>query len=253
MELKQILEGKGIIIKNSKEYYPTKNYVEPFIDKLSKITDNFKFEVKTPNQMTTLSNTLDITFNKVLVQAILPELFSFDGIDQSITMVYALDVRKPSVKFYRSGVDKDTSAIYILDKNNLSIQEIEPECPFDFTPVKNLLERTDDLEVKIKELKAKSLFRDLDSINYNLGLWIHKSIYYNYDNGITQKVKISISDIISAYKSLFVDSDSKHYIDKSSNYSMFDVYKAVTDIVSNDKDIFNKAEKVLLAKNILTK
>lgn len=58
------LKGKSTIIKN-RNYLSTKEYIESFIDSMSKFTDDFIIRVQTPNQMTITDNDQDLTFNRV--------------------------------------------------------------------------------------------------------------------------------------------------------------------------------------------
>ena len=59
-----LLQGKPTVIKG-KEYLPTADYVGPFLDEMSKFTDNFIVKVQTPNQMTVTDGDQDITYNRV--------------------------------------------------------------------------------------------------------------------------------------------------------------------------------------------
>ena len=67
------------------------------------------------------------------------------------------------------------------------------------------------------------------------------------------KVKIATSVPIDAYKSLFENTNSKYYAGEDPTTTMFNIYNAFTDIITNDggKDIMNKIEKTLLLKRIL--
>jgi len=56
--------GKPTIIKN-KEYFATREYVDPFLDAMSKFTNNFIVNVQTPDQITTTDGEEDLTFNRV--------------------------------------------------------------------------------------------------------------------------------------------------------------------------------------------
>ena len=49
--LNDLLLGKSTIIKN-KEFYPTKYYIEPFLNKMSAFTDNFIVDARIPDQIT---------------------------------------------------------------------------------------------------------------------------------------------------------------------------------------------------------
>jgi len=62
--LPKLLEGKPTIIKN-KEYFATKEYVNPFLDVMSKFTNDFVVKVQTPDQITTTDGEEDLTFNRV--------------------------------------------------------------------------------------------------------------------------------------------------------------------------------------------
>lgn len=60
----KLLEGKSTVIKD-KEYLSTKEYVQPFIDLMSKFTSEIKCSVQLPSQLTLTDNKEDITYNRV--------------------------------------------------------------------------------------------------------------------------------------------------------------------------------------------
>lgn len=59
-----LLNGKPTLIKD-KEYLSTREYVEPFLNEMSKYTDNFIINVTLPSQITLTNKEEDITFNRV--------------------------------------------------------------------------------------------------------------------------------------------------------------------------------------------
>ena len=61
--MNELLEGKSTIIKN-KQFLSTKAYIEPFVDRMSAFTNDFKIQVKTPDQITTTGGNRDVTFNR---------------------------------------------------------------------------------------------------------------------------------------------------------------------------------------------
>ena len=69
--MSELLRGKPTIIKN-KEFFQTKTYVEPFFEKMAVFTDDFRIQVKVPDQMTYSQDITDLTYNRVLIQAVLP-------------------------------------------------------------------------------------------------------------------------------------------------------------------------------------
>lgn len=256
MELtfEEALRGKATRIKN-KDYFETRSYIEPFIDRMSKFTDDFRFNAVLPDQITkTKSGEIDmedITFNRMWVQAVLPDEFAFHNHQEVVGMVYGLDVRKPIVKMYRGGLNMACTNLCIFQPEELSVQELKPEEPINFFPLKSIMEHTCQVKDYLTRLSNTEFGRDKQSIERELGRWVNNSILKSYDNGFG-KVKLATSSIIDAYKNLFVNEDSEYFIKEDDPVSMFTVYNSFTDQICNkDKDIMNKAEKTLLLTDIL--
>lgn len=253
--LDQLLNGKPTKIKD-KDYFPTKAYVEPFLERMSKFTSDFRVEVKLPDQITrTVNNEIntdDITYNRVWIQAVMPEEYAWDNHDEVIGFLYGLDVRKPVVKTYRGALNRACTNLCVFDPQFLHVQELAPEKAIDFRPAERLMEQTSDLKLWLKNLKDTEWDREPALIESNLGKWVRNTINQSYDDGYG-KVKLATSTVIDAYKSLFVDSKSEYYVKEEENVNMFNVYNAFTELITNDggKDIMNKVEKTLLLRNIL--
>ena len=62
--LNSLLEGKPTIIRE-KEYFATKDYIQPFVDEMSKFTKDFIIDVQLPGQITISNDNKDLTYNKV--------------------------------------------------------------------------------------------------------------------------------------------------------------------------------------------
>ena len=247
----ELLRGKATIIKK-KEYFPTKNYVEPFIDRISKLTDNFVVKVETPNQITTTEGNNDITYNRVWVQGVLPDEYIVENHQEVIGMVMGLDVRKPIAKFYRGGLNRACCNLCVFDPSFLSCQEIYPEAALDYRSVDTLINKAFELKNWLNTLRTTTFERTEQHINESLGLWVRRCLDTSFNNGFG-KVKLAVSTAIDAYQLLFADSESDYYVHKGDSTNLYNVYNAFTDIISNDKDkdIMNKAEKCLLLKDIL--
>ena len=106
IQLNELLAGRATRIKN-RDYFQTAAYVEPFLDRVQKITKEIRIQVQLPTQITYTAtgdiNTEDITYNRVLIEAILPDEYKFndDPHRAVLGMVYGIDVRKPVVKFFK--------------------------------------------------------------------------------------------------------------------------------------------------------
>ena len=251
--LNQLLEGKATRIKN-KDYAPTRSYVEPFLERMSKITNDFRVQVKLPDQVTCTSGEGerhdDITYNRVLIQAVLPN--KFDNHQEVIGMVYGLDTRKPVVKIYRGALNMACLNLCVFNPSFLNAQELEPEKPINFKCIQPLMEQTSDIKAWLDRLSETEVPYEEEVINENLGSWVRGALISSYDTGYG-KVKLATSTAIDAYKLLYEKKDSPYFVNPGQPTTMFNVYNAFTELISNAdaRDIMNKAEKTLLLKEIL--
>lgn len=251
--LTQLLEGRSTQIK-CKDYCQTRNYVEPFIERVSRFTNDFKIQVKLPDQLTfdlhEGQRQDDTTYNRVSIQAVLPN--EVDGCKEVIGMIYGLDVRKPLLKIYRGKINCAHNNLYIFNPAFLNVQFIEPGKSLNYKPIEYLMEQTDDSQLMLNTLKETEWEGIAANIETNLGRWVRSAISSEYDMGYG-KIKLSTDTVIKAYSFMFEDTDSPYYVGEGNIVSMFDVYDAFTDLVSNDngKDILNKCEKTLLLRQIL--
>ena len=251
--LNQLLEGKATKIKN-KDYAPTRSYVEPFLERMSKITNDFRVQVKLPDQVTCTSGEGerhdDITYNRVLIQAVLPN--KFDNHQEVIGMVYGLDVRKPLIKIYRGAINCACTNLCIFDPSFLNVQFIEQGKGISYKPVEYLMERESEMQLMLETLHNTEWNGSVQNIESNLGRWIRSALSSEYENGYG-KIKLGTDIVIKAYSSMFVDQESPYYIGEGNNVDMFTVYNAFTELISNDngKDIMNKCEKTILLRQIL--
>lgn len=243
-----LLKGKATIIKN-REFFPTKNYVEPFLEKMSKITSDFRIQVKIPDQITTTKKEEDITYNRVLIQAVLPEEHCIDNHDEVIGFLYGIDVKKPVVKIYRGYLNRACTNLSVFNPQWINVQEMTPGDPINFSSIKHLMEHTNDFAVVLDKMKSTFISRN-EQTDY-LGKWVDHSLRESQDYGFG-KVKIAVSTPIDAYKSLFIDADSEYYIPQGIDPSLFDIHSAFTQIITDDKrDIMNKFEKTMIVNKLL--
>lgn len=245
ISVKELLEGKGTIIKN-KEYFPTLKYVKPFLDKMSAFTDNFRVFVKMPDQVT-IGETPDVTFNRVLIQAKLKN--KIGDLTENIFMVYGLDVRKPVAKFYRGYTDENEN-LFVFNNSFQNVQAIEPEEALTHN-IKSLMELTDDTNTYVNKLNNTKIKTDTESIDKLMGEWVRKCMHLEH-NSEFGKVKLSPNMAIDAYKLLFEDRSSDYFIPKEDTESdLYNIYQAFAKVIADDvKDLMNKFEKTLLIGNL---
>jgi hypothetical protein len=257
LQLSQLLAGKPTRIKN-REYFSTAAYVEPFLERVQKITKEIRVQVQLPSQITYTANgdinTEDITYNRVLIEAILPDEYKFndDPHRAVLGMVYGIDVRKPVVKFFKGQERMSCTNLCVFSPQLLSCQDLEPETQIDFKPLERIIEQTDDTATWLKKLIETEFDCSEHNVNESLGKWIRNCINYSFNNHY-QPVKIACSTPIDAYKSLFEKEDDDYYVGLNGNTSMYQIYNAFTQVLTDGmkKDPFNIFEKTLLVKDIL--
>lgn len=246
--IQELYRGKSTIIKN-KEFFPTKTYVEPFIERMSAFTTDFRVQIKLPDQMTFNKDATDLTYNRVLIQAVMPETNTIDHHDEVIGFLYGIDVKKPVVKIYRGYLNQACTNLCVFNPQWINVQELVPGEPIDFKPIMSLLESTNDFEVNLQKLRSTYISRNLRT--QYLGEWVDYSLRESQDYGFG-KVKIAVSTPIDAYKQLFINSDSEYFIPEGIDPSMFDVYSSFTQIITDDKrDLMNKFEKTMIINRLL--
>ena len=256
IDLNTLLQGKATIIKK-KEYLPTEAYVTPFLERMSKYTNDFRIQARLPDQISITKkedlNLEDTVFNRVWIQAVLPNEFSFNNHQEVIGMVYGLDTRKPIVKIYRGALNMACLNLCVFNPSFLEVHELEPESPINFRGLQSLMEQVSDIKSWLDRLSETFITYEENVINENLGLWVRNALSTSLDNGYG-KVKLSASTAVDAYKLLYEKEDSPYFVKPGEATSMFNVYNAFTELISNTdtRDIMNKAEKTLLLKDILT-
>lgn len=255
--LNELLAGRATRIK-SKEYFPTAAYVEPFLERTQRLTDNFRVQVQLPTQITYTGdggiNTEDITYNRVLIEAILPDEYKFNNDPHKavLGMVYGIDVRKPVVKFFKGQERMSCTNLCVFNPQLLSCQDLEAETAIDYKPCERIIEQTDDTSTWLKKLIETDFDCSEQNINESLGGWVRNCINMSFDNHYG-KAKLATSTPIDAYKMLFEKEESEYYAGIGGAISMYQVYNAFTQTITDGikKDPFNVFEKTLLVRAIL--
>lgn len=255
IDINTLLKGKATRIKKN-EYLKTEAYVTPFLNKMSKFTNDFRVQVKLPDQITKTKDGEidmdDITYNRVWIQAVMPEEYAFDNHQEVIGMVYGLDTRKPVVKLYKGGLNMACTNLCVFNPSFLNVQELEPEKTINFSSVDTLLSQTNDLKVWLEKLHNEEFEITPDNVNESMGRWINNCWDTAWNRGYGT-VKVSDSLVLGASKLLFRNEESPYYVGKDSSTDMFNVYNAFTQMITDDsRDIMNKFEKTYLIKDILS-
>lgn len=250
LELNDLLNGKSTKIK-SKEFLPTRAYVEPFLEKFKDIQVKFTCHAELPKQITIDdNNNNDITYNRVWVEAIMPDEYTIDNHYKSFGMVYGLDTRVPQCKFYLSSINSACTNMMVFNPTWMKIQNMESNKPLDFDLLDSIINTNYKVHDYIVALQNLLFTNTLENKENLVGSWCDRCIDMDYKIG-KSKVSLSPSTAIKVYKSLFKDDKSDYYVGlDDTNY--FKIYNAWTYMISNqDPDIINKFEKTYLVSKIL--
>lgn len=243
-----LLQGKSTLIKN-KQYLSTADYVNPFFNRMDLLQSEYVIQVKQADQLSGTETNPDLIFNKVHIQAILPETYyNENDCRKCLGFLYGLDIKTPVAKFYIADIDREGN-LFGFDTNNLIVQELEDATPINYAPIQNLLERTDNNALMIQQIK-NTTYADHEEMVHKMGEWVHYTLtnFYINEGG---KIKLSTSLPIDAYKSLKLDKDSNHYVELHNAITILDVYKAFASLIKNDKDVINNYEKTILFTRML--
>ena len=251
LTVEQLLQGKATIIKGN-EFFTTKAYAEPFLDRMSKYTEEFIINVKPADQISLTKdgevNFEDIVYNRVWIQAVLPDEYAYENHKRVMSMLYALDTRKPVVKMYTGALNMACLNLCVFNPDALNTAELEPQTAINFSPVQTLMGMEDTIKSTLDKLSKKTYHRN--DMFEELGLWVDRCITAKYNSGFGT-VKIAESAPINVYKDLFYDEESDYYV-QGEEVDGFTVYNAFTDLITQDKkDLVNKFEKTLLVKEIM--
>ena len=176
-----------------------------------------------------------------------------NGFAETYNLVYALDVRKPVYKLFRAFKDRKTGNLFVFNSQWLNVYELKPNTPFvEFdNVVKNLMEMTDDSEIRFNRLNRETLSSDSKKRQQELGFLIENSMFYEYCNK-GGKVKLAPAMVLKAYQNVYINSSSRNYVSDTEECTLFNYLDAFSTLITEDsKDIVNRFEKSALALQIL--
>ncbi len=236
-----LLLGKPTIIKEN-QYLSTKDYVEDFLNFFKPIAVDFEINVQLPDQITGNITEKDLTYNRVWIQAVMPDKDSIEEYKEVYGLAYALDTKTPVCKYYRAYKSSKTNNLVVFEPTWIETKELKPEIKFEFD-FKNLMSKENGFERKIKAIKNN--FISPDHLNELLGSLINKSLLYER-NDIGGKIKLSPNDIIKAYNDVVNKPTSNYYVSPSTEGSLHNMYSSVCSQITQGKDIINRFEKTIL-------
>ena len=211
---------------------------------MSKFTKDFIVNVQLPDQVTISNNSKDVTYNRVWIQAIMPDQCTIDGYAETYGLIYALDARIPVYKVYRAYVNKETHNMCVFDPSWIQVYEMKPETKLTYS-IRELMEKSFDIGRRLKTMKNTFISTDIEDVHELLGKFINRALLYEQRNA-GGKVKISPTDVVKAFESVYHDHTSHYYVQPTVEGSLHNYYGAFCSQITNSKDIINRFEKTIL-------
>lgn len=236
-ELKELLKGKGTEIKK-KVFLPTEEYVVPFLEAVENITQDIRVQTVMPKQIT-YSDSKDLTYNRVWLQAVLPE--TIHNHRQVIGMIYGLDAKGAPMKFYKGQLNMACTNLSVFNPEALYMQELESNKDPMFGPLRDLINK-EFREMEILNHLKDERFHKADAADH-LQTWM--------DHVLKSKTNfIKPTDVVNAYNELMHKQGGK-YIIEGSDSDMFNVYNAFTQQLTNSKAFINRGEATLAIADMM--
>ena len=233
MELKTILDSKRFI-KSGVQFAPPAEYLNPFIDiaqaKFPEITIRTSGKVENAED----SGETNTAFSRVLLEM---KGLIIDGIQQTMGIMYALDVQKPIYKVYAGTEVSACTNLCVFRADELFSGFVLDgmEKGINFANILNQGYEKIFEEYMAIQAALKANIVKTDTV---LGRLLNYSIKNNY---------LGTTPIVYAAKEL--QDNSSQYYAKDGECSMWNMYNAVTHHLSSKADISDKASKTVLLSN----
>lgn len=244
----ELLRGKSTIIKNT-QFLDASSYADPFFKRMDLLGARYIIRVKKADQLSVTKQVPDIVYNRVHIQAILPDSYYLkNNCNKCIGFIYGLDTKSPVAKFYIADIDKSDLTLFIFDSQCIDTQEIEDSTPLNYSVIDNLLKIADTNSISIQQL-INTPYIDKDLLVNKLGPWIATTLNCSIISG-NNLVKLATTVPINAFKNLTINKDSKFFV-SGSVIQLIEVYKALFNSLEEDKDIVNSVDKAILINKLL--
>lgn len=203
---------------------------------------NWRVKVADPVVNEEISGARNIAYPRVMVEAQLGELIPhFEAV---VGMVYALDLQKPVIKTYSGFNVHSCINLSIFNTDNMFQQELLG----DFEKVismarKYFLEKEKDvIDFKDRFDKLQSSYLTEPQLNELLGKMLRES----------SKTRLGTTPILGAAK-LLDDSSTTYYVRPDGKFTCnkFNVYNAVTQMLTNSNDIIDRPNKTIALTKLL--
>lgn len=241
--LSNIIDSKIFVKDGSNVTFDApKSYIEPFVNVVNAAKPSSLF-VNTQGAIVNenTDSTRNIAFPRVQVEARFSNIVE-DTYQAVIGMIYALDLQKPIMKIYSGFNARACTNLSIFDAEKV----FETSLMERYTPAFDMTKRF--LDDKLKETEhfiethqeLINTFFTQEELNEELGRLLR----------LAPKVGLGSGPIVKAAE-LIDNSSSLYHVTKGESCSKMNLYQAITQSITNSKDVHLKPSKTVLVSRLL--
>lgn len=228
-----VKEGSAVGFRSPREYLG---------DFVKEGDGTWRVKVADPVVNEEITGARNIAYPRVMVEAQLGELIPhFEAV---VGMVYALDLQKPVIKCYSGFNVRSCINLSIFNTDNMFQQELLGDYEKVISMArKYFLEKEKDvIDFKTRFTKLQESFLTEPQLNELLGRMLRES----------SRTRLGTTPILGAAK-LLDDNTSTYYVRPDGKFTCnkFNVYNAVTQILTNSNDIIDKPNKTIALTKLL--
>lgn len=243
--LEELYLGNETEIGETK-FKATKDYVEPFIEKVKPFVDNITIDAWYPSQLVKTEDKNAITYNKVHIICYVKSDVENSIGKEVICLSYTLEGKTPLSKIYRGYITSEGHFV-VENPDWIISQKIEEGEAIDVSDVLSLLESTSNIK-SLDDKLSKVITKD--EVRSSVGEWMTFCMNTVIDNDL-YKSKLPYRHAVNGYRSLTQNTDSGYYMVSDNTY-LETVYHAMLQIITDDiKDFMNIFDKTILINNML--
>lgn len=228
--------GSKTFVKGEREYKSPKEYLEPFIERVSQVAPNISVQVSGKIQNAEEDKTINTAFSRIMIEASNEKMISA-GVFPTYGIIIALDPVIPIYKIYEGLTVRACTNLCVFNSRNLYTGQIFDGMGEGYGILNtwvNSWKETFGANMDIfSEMEKKPV--PVDDVTKVLGNLLKFGIENKY---------FGTNPVIHAAKELY-DPNSIYYVGKEST-TAWNMYNAVTSYLSTKTDIVDKASKTLL-------
>ncbi len=238
-----IPQSEGISFKNPKEY------VDPFVQAVSKLTDNFSVTVTDDVVNANEDGSTNVAYARVLVEARLPEQYSLIGrddktsLDSKIGLIYALNTNKPIMKTFAGKDVRACTNLTIFNADHLYSQEMTANIASVYKKAQSYGEQ---VEQELEEFRKS--FEKLDTTIFTKGQQLDEVVGRMLRHAF-KSPKLGHTVITQGVRELY-DKNSTYALNKEGNTTAWNLYNAITSFIGKS-EFTDKAQKTILLSNMM--